>query len=338
MRLRVSRVIFALCVAVPATAQVAYPDETGFQTWLAQYRARALRRGLPAVALDEVTAGLTLNPRVIELDRAQPDDSARVQPKLGDYLDRHVTAERVRRGQALAHRIRPALDRATRRTGVPAGIILAIWGMETNYGAFTGGFDLPRALATLAYEGRRRALFEGELDASVRLVAAGTARASLKGSWAGATGQPQFLPSSVATIAADGDDDGVADIWSNPADVAASIGHYLQLKGWDRARGWGFPVTVPAGLERWRVRDLVRAKTCARVLAKHSRWLSAAEWQRLGLIAEAWPAPDRLLALVEPDGPAGPAYLTSGNYRAILAYNCSNFYAISVGALADRLR
>ena len=327
--------LILLLFASPAVAQDA--GGAGFAQWLAGYRTAAVARGLPAAAVERVTAGLTFNPRVVELDRAQPDDSATVQPVLGDYLARHVTAARVSAGAALAARMGAALPAASARTGVPAGVILGIWGMETNYGAFTGGFDLPRALASLAYEGRRRALFEHELDATVRLVARGVPREALRGSWAGATGQAQFLPSSVLSDAVDADGDGLADIWHTDADVAASIGNYLARRGWHRGLGWGFPAAVPAGLERWRVRNLVRSPTCTRVMAKHSRWLTVAEWRALGVTAARWPGRDTLLSLVEPDGPGGPAYLTTGNYRAILAYNCSNFYAISVGTLADRL-
>jgi membrane-bound lytic murein transglycosylase B len=174
----------------------------------------------------------------------------------------------------------------------------------------------------------------------VQLVArGGVDRDRLTGSWAGAMGQPQFLPSTYLAWGRDGDGDGRADIWESRSDIALSIATFLAGNGWQRGQGWGFEVMVPPGLDRDRVRNLVAPATCVRVLAKHSRWLTVAEWRALGLIPAApWPADATLATLVEPDGPGGRAFLTLGNYRALLGYNCSNFYALSVGLLSDALR
>jgi membrane-bound lytic murein transglycosylase B len=149
-------------------------------------------------------------------------------------------------------------------------------------------------------------------------------------------GQPQFLPSSYRDHAVDGDGDGQSDIWRSEADTIASIANYLARNGWQPALGWGFKTVVPAGFDRETVRNPEKPKTCVRPLERHSKWLPASEWQRLGFTSTAgWPAAATPMSLVEPDGPGQGAYLTTASYRAILAYNCSNFYALSVALLGD---
>ncbi|MBV8970902.1 MAG: lytic murein transglycosylase [Sphingomonadaceae bacterium] len=313
--------------------------EADFQAWLAQFRAEELVKGVSPAALDATLGGLHYSPRVVELDRAQPDDSGRAAV-FADYLAKRVEPVRIGRGRAVRDAVAPLLAANEGATGVPGTIVLGIWGMESSYGAAMGSFDVPRSLATLAFDGRRRALFSGELDATVRIVERGLIpRARLTGSWAGAMGQPQFLPSSYLKYARDGDGDGRVDIWESRADIALSVATFLQATGWQRGQGWGFAVALPPGFDRERVRDLVLPTTCVRVLSKHSRWISVREWRALGLAtAGPWPADDTLATLVEPDGPGGTAYLTLGNYRVLLAYNCSNFYALSVALLGDALR
>ena len=328
-----------LAQAVPTPAPAA-PADSRFESYLETVRARALAQGISAATLDRELAGLTPNPRVIELDQRQPDDSARVRPSFRNYIATRVTDGRVAQGRALAAELAPQLAAIEARYGVPAPILVAIWGLETNYGRFTGDFDLVRSLATLAWEGRRRALFEGELIAALKLIDEGrVSRERLVGSWAGATGQPQFLPSSYARYAADGDGDGRRDIWGNRADVLASIANYLKLNGWFAGGRWGHPAYVPPALERWRVRAITRSPRCTRPLDAHSRWIGVDEWKALGVVSlgGGWPSGETLATLVEPDGEGQGAYVTYGNYRAILAYNCANFYALSVGLLADRI-
>ena len=337
----VRRALGLLIVFALAAMQASAVPVSDFETWLAAYAARARAAGISDATLTRELADLTDDPRVIELDRAQPDSTAKVKPSFAAYLAAHVDAARTARGRARIDRLAAPLAAARARYGVPAPVIVAIWGLETDYGAYTGRFDLVRSLASLAWEGRRAALFEGELTAALKLIDRGmVTRATLKGSWAGATGQPQFLPSSYDRFAVDGDGDARADIWANDADTVASIAHYLQLSGWRADSGWAVAVTVPPTLDRARLRALTRAAQCARPLAQHSRWLTIAEWRGLGvvpLIGHAAPADARYATLIEPDGPGQGAYLTFGNYRALLAYNCSNFYALSVGSLADAL-
>lgn len=328
-------------MAQPPPARPDAPASAGFNAWLEGFRARALAAGIRPATLERELAGLTFNPRVVQLDRAQGDDSSAAPPLFQDYFRRRVPA-RIDGGRALRRALSPRLVQLEARYGVPASVMVAIWGLETSYGAHTGGFDLIRSLATLAYDGRRAALFEGELIAALRLIDEGrVTRGRLVGSWAGATGQPQFLPSSFARYAADGDGDGRADIWGNEVDTLASIANYLAQHGWPRGQRWGLPVDAPPGLDRAALAPTEEPTQCRRPLSRHSCWLTLAQWRALGLSPRpggVWPRDDALRAtLIEPDGPGGPAFLTFEAYRAILGYNCSNYYALTVGILADRL-
>lgn len=323
-------------VAAPVRAQ----DETGFQSFLVGLRAEAQAHGVSRRAIDAVFPTLTINPRVIELDRAQPGaDPNAPPPPFAPYRAQHVDAARIARGRAAWQAQRWRLSMIERQTGVPGPIMVAIWGHETNYGAVMGGFDLPRALATLAYEGRRRALFTGEFIAALQMIDRGVPPAQLKGSWAGATGGPQFLPSIYLRLARDGDGDGRADIWTNPADTLASIGAYFANAGWRTGQPWGLAVNVPDTLDRAVVANRLLSPRCPKVFARHSGWRTIAEWRSLGLTPTAvkWPDDHVLATLFEPDGAGRTGYLLTSNYRVILDYNCSNFYALSVGLLADAI-
>lgn len=319
---------------VPAAAQ----DDAGFQQFIQTLGDQAAAEGVRRETIAAVLPGLTLNPRVIELDRAQPGGTGNAPiPDFAPYRLRHVDAQRIARGRSAYQAQRARLRLIEQQTGVPESIMVAIWGHETNYGSVTGSFDLPRSLATLAYEGRRRALFSAEFIAALKMIDRGVPRAQLVGSWAGATGGPQFLPSVYLRIARDGDGDGRADIWGSPADTLASIANYFVDAGWRAGQPWGFAVTVPAGLDRAAIAGKTIAPRCPRVFARHSQWKTMADWRALGVVpvTRAWSDDAMLAVLLEPDGPGQTAYLLTGNYRVILDYNCSNFYALSVGLLAD---
>lgn len=169
------------------------------------------------------------------------------------------------------------------------------------------------------------------------MIDRGTPRSQLKGSWAGATGNPQFLPSIYLRVARDGDGDGRADIWNSQPDTLASIANYFTDAGWRRGQPWGVAVSVPVGFDRTAIRNTLVSPRCPRVFQRHSGWRSMAEWRALGLVPQGsnWPADSVQATLMEPDGEGATAYLLTGNYRVILDYNCSNFYALSVGLLAD---
>ena len=331
---RLAGAIAALSVGGSAVAQ----EEAGFQAYLPQLRAQAIREGVRPTTVDAVLPTLTYSARVVELDRGQPGNpQSTAIPPFAPYKARHVDAARIGRGRTAYANNRARLARVEATTGVPESIMVAIWGHETNYGSYTGDFDLLRSLATLAYEGRRRALFAGEFVATLKIMDRGISRETLKGSWAGATGNPQFLPSIYIRLAKDGDGDGRADIWNSQADTLASIGNYFVNAGWRAGQPWGFAVTVPASFDRAGLRNRLVSPRCPRVFERHSNWRTMAEWRALGVVPQgrAWPADTVLATLMEPDGPGQTAYLLTGNYRVILDYNCSNFYALSVGLLAD---
>lgn len=314
-------------------------DESSFDGWLQSLRYDARAAGVSEATLDRELEGLTEDPTAIALDRAQPDRTA-VSPMLfADYRAKQLALPRVKAGRRLASDLSATLSSLEMQYGVPREMLLAIWGIETSYGAAPGGSDVVRSLATLAYEGRRRDFFTAELIAALKMIDAGmTDRATLVGSWAGATGQSQFMPTSYFAHAADGDGDGRADIWGSRADTLASIASYFVGKGWQTGEPWAAPASVPADLDRERVRELTPVTECAGLGWRHSRWLTLGEWRALGVEATGAMLPDdKLATLIEPDGPDGAAFLTFANYRPIMRYNCSNYYALTVGQLADAI-
>ncbi len=327
-------------LAQPAAAQQSYAAPTGFEGYKLYLAALARREGIRESTIQAHVPGLDLNSRAIQLDRSQPGGppNSSYIPPFSPYQRRHVTPSLIRRGQARYSSLYTDLSRIQSRYGVDPGVLMAIYGHETSFGAVTGGFDLLDVLASLAYEGRRREMFEREFVSALRLIDMGVPRWRLKGSYAGATGYPQFMPSVVVRLRADGDGDGYADIWGSEADGLASIANYLRNAGWKPGLPWGVAVRVPATLNRAAIRSTLRAPRCERVYARHSRWLTVGQWRSLGVVPYSAGLSDREVAtLMEPDGPNGTAYLLTGNYRAILDYNCSNFYALSVGLLANAI-
>ena len=235
----------------PDPAPAMTPEEAKFAAWLEAYRPKALAAGVRAETLDANLTGMRFSPRVVELDRAQPDDSRINAFTFADYLPRRLNNARIGQGRRLRSDLSATLSGIEAKYGVQSEVLLGIWGMETSYGNDSGSFDLLRSLASLAYDGRRADLFTGELTAALQILDRGVIpRWRLLGSWAGATGQPQFLPSSWLSYSADGDGDGRADIWASRADVLASIGNYLAKNGWKAGQPWATHVYVPPGLDR----------------------------------------------------------------------------------------
>ncbi|HEX4739650.1 MAG TPA: lytic murein transglycosylase [Allosphingosinicella sp.] len=314
-------------------------SEEGFDAWLPQLRAQAFAAGISRETMDSVFSNLSFNRRVIELDQAQPGGTAgsTATPPFAPYRSAHVTSALIAAGRTHYQANYLRLMEIGRRYGVTPSVLVAIWGHETSYGANSGNFDLLSSLATLAYEGRRRQLFTDEFIAGLKMVDRGVPRSRLKGSWAGAMGYPQFLPSVWLRLAVDADGDGNADIWRSAPDALASIANYLSNAGWRAGVPWGLSVRVPADLDRNAIKGRLMAPRCPRVHERHSRWLTIAEWRRMGIVSngKAWPRDTEMASLLEPDGPGRDAYLLTTNFRVILDYNCSNFYALSVGLLAD---
>ena len=303
--------------------------------------ALARQQGVREATIQAVVPYLRLNDRVMELDRAQQPtqiSNSAYPPSFGPYLERHITTSLINRGQTRYSAHWNNLSRIQSRYGVDPSVIMAIYGKETSYGSVTGSFDLLDALASLAYEGRRRSFFEGEFIAALRLLDQGVGRSTLKGSYAGATGYPQFMPSVALRLRSDGDGDGYADIWRNEDDAFASIANYLRDAGWKPNLPWGVPVSVPSTLNRAAIRSRINPPRCSAVYRRHSRWLSVAEWRALGVVPTNRSLPDQeIVTLMESPGAYAQGYLLTTNYRAILDYNCSNFYALGVGLLANAI-
>lgn len=326
-----------LPASAPATAQ-AGADGIPFEAYLELLKARARAEGVREETIERMTTGLTPNPRVIALDNNQPGSAtARGYPPMSAYIANHVDAARIGGGRAVYSQYGETLRQIEARYGVPASIIVAIFGHETSYGRVKGEFDLSRSLATLAWEGRRRELFAGEFVALMQVADKGYPREQLIGSYAGAFGNPQFLPSVYMRLATDGDGDGRADIFTNRPDTFASIANYFRDAGWRPGQPWGVPAAVPAGFDAAAYRTRLASPVCPRVHERLSRWMTVAEWRAAGIEPLRPLGDDVMVSFFQPDGAGTRAWLLTGNYRAILEYNCSSYYALSVGLLADEI-
>lgn len=295
-----------------------------FETWLADLRAEALVRGISQATLNEALSGLEPIPRVIELDRNQPE----FKLTFAEYLNRVVPQNRVVTGRKKLREHQSLLTRISQRYGVQPRFLVALWGIETDFGRYMGDFPMIGAIATLAYDGRRSSFFRNELFHALRIVQKGhIGAAKMRGSWAGAMGQVQFMPSTFQSFAVDYDGDRRIDIWSNLGDVFASAANYLSQSGWVADQIWGREVSLPTQFNR----KLVSLKTRKRLT----------EWQALAvrrLNGKDLPMKPNLLAsVVQPDGPEGKAFIVYRNYRALLEWNQSIFFGLAVGILADRI-
>ncbi len=294
-----------------------------FGQWLAGLRLEARARGIGEATLIQVLSGLKPIPRVIELDRKQPEFTL----TLSQYMGRVASDARVRKGRRKLRENRRLLEEVSRKYGVQPRFIVAFWGVETDFGRLTGGFPVIPALATLAYDGRRSAYFRKELLNAIKIIDDGHIKAAdMTGSWAGAMGQSQFMPSSFLAYAVDYDGDGRKNIWTSREDVFASTANYLARVGWKGDQTWGRAVRLPEGFDS----ALAGLKIRKRL----------SQWRKLGVRRAdggALPKRDLMASLVLAEGPGSPAFLVYGNYRAILKWNRSTFYALAIGSLADRL-
>lgn len=338
---------FAACVALAAlvcfapasTAQAVPPVATAatllpFEEWLAELRTEALSRGIRAEILDQALAGIEPVARILERDRTQAEFTL----DLEAYLKRRLTRDTLRTAQQRYSRHRALLKRVDDRYGVSPGVIVAVWGLESNFGRFAGVRPTIPALVTLAYDPRRGAMFRAELFSALEIVNRGDIELErLKGSWAGALGQPQFMPSSYLEYAQDFDGDGRRDIWSSHADVFASVAYFLKQHGWTAGGAWGREIRIAAPHRDEALAILRRESGCrAERLMTEPRPLSA--WRTMGyttLAGRSLPATSTPASLVQ----AGSrSFLLYANYDALLAYNCAHSYALSVALLADKLR
>ena len=328
-----------VAVAVAALAAVFCAAGNGraddFGRWLAEFRAEAAGKGISPATLDAALTGLKPLEKVLNRDRKQPEFKLTFET----YSARLLKPVNIERGRAMMAEHAGLLQRVSDRYGVQPRFIVAIWGVETRYGAIRGSTEIVPALATLAFDRRRSRFFRAQLLDALRMVDKGYIElADMKGSWAGAMGHPQFIPSSYLAFAQDFDGDGRRDIWNNLGDVFASIAHYLRRHGWSDARTWGRGVRVPETVRQ--AYDSMRAgktKGC-RALWQATKPRSLGEWQAAGLrrlSGAALPAVALDARLIIPDGAGGSAFLIYRNYESLLRYNCSNLYALTVGLLSD---
>ncbi|MDA0240039.1 MAG: lytic murein transglycosylase [Proteobacteria bacterium] len=294
-----------------------------FSDWLVKLRAEAKQKGIGEATLNTALNGLTPINRVIELDRHQPEFKLTFQ----QYMNRVVPNSRVIKGRKKLAENKELLTAIGKQYGVQPRFIVAFWGVETDFGRVDGGFSVVRALATLAHDGRRSKFFRGELIRSLRIIDQGhITAANMKGSWAGAMGQFQFMPSTFESFAIDQDGDGKRDIWRNKVDAFASAANFLSKSGWNPDQTWGRQVKLPEGFDK----SLIGLKTKK----------SLSEWQALGIRrADGSPLPTRNLSasVVTATKDSGPAFLAYNNYRVTLRWNRSTFFAVAIGTLAEKI-
>ena len=319
--MRVSRRAVVLAAGGLLVKGAAFAAVEPFESWLAGLSAEARAKGVGAETVRIALNGLRPNPRVLELDRRQPERTL----TWAEYRARVVAEPRIAQGRRAVADNRELLRAIEARFGVPAAVMCAIWGIESNYGATLGGFPVIQSLATLAYDGRRATFFRGELLNALRILDQGhIGLAQMTGSWAGAMGQPQFMPSSFLAYAVDFDGDGRRDIWQSRADTLASIGNYLARAQWRAGEGWGFAVRLPTGFDA--------------TLADGRSLRPLAAWSALGVRrrdGSALPATSGQAAIVAPDGLDGEAFALFANAQAIRRYNNSTYYVLAVGLLSD---
>jgi len=297
--------------------------EGNFEEWVKTFKAEAIEQGISSSLLDQAFEGVAPIPRVIELDRKQPES----RMTFVEYRKKIVSQLRIARGREMMAQHRELLNTIGKQYGVQPRFIVALWGIETFYGKNSGGYRIIDALATLAFDGRRSQYFRTELLNALKILQDGhTSLDRMKSSWAGAMGQCQFMPSSFLQLAVDHDGDGRKDIWDTPADVFASAANYLSQSGWNGKQIWGRRAHLP---------EEFNSKQASLKVSKPLRY-----WQNLGVrksdgndLSHA----SLKASIVLPDGKGGPAYLVYDNYRVIMKWNRSTYFATSVGLLADAL-
>jgi lytic murein transglycosylase len=284
----------------------------------------AQRRGVSRTVFNTETAGLTPDLRIMDLLDSQPEFTK----SFWDYLDILVKDDRIENGRAILARYRPVFDSVEKAYGVDRHIIVAIWGVESNYGTMIGDRSVVRSTATLACVGRRQDYFREEFLSALEILARGDVKADhLKGSWAGAFGPTQFMPTSFKRYAVDHDGDGRRDVVDSIPDLVASTANNLKKDGWVSGQTWGYEVVVPKGFNY--------------LLADRSRMMTMREWEHAGIRrpgGKGFPRPDDRAYLLVPAGAQGPGFLMLQNFRVIMKYNPAEAYALAIGHLADRLR
>jgi len=314
-----------VALAPPALAQAPRPQpaakpEATFLPYIDGVKAEALKAGIRQTTLDTAFRGIrTPNAKVIELDRRQPEFTLTWE----QYRQKVISDARIARGREHYARHRAVITEICARYRLHPAPLMGIWGLESGYGQFTGGFNVIESLATLAWEGRRAAFFRTQLLNALRIIDAGDIAAErMLGSYAGAMGQPQFMPDSFLRFAVDHDGNGRRDLWNDVGDIVASMANYLSKSGWAPPLGWGQKLRLPAGFDP--------------ALAGRDNRKPTGEWARLGVRPAAAVPAEAQAAVLLPDGAGGEAFLVfHPNFQAIRRYNPSDFYALAVGLIGD---
>ncbi|MDP2559605.1 lytic transglycosylase domain-containing protein [Psychrobium sp. 1_MG-2023] len=328
-----------MAISLCGLTSMAQAEQQPFEQWLEELRVEAREKGIDETVISTALTGITPYPKAIKNDRAQPE----FKRTFVNYSKKRLSDWRVNTGLKMQKQHAELLEKVGKAYGVQPRFILSFWGLETNYGNYMGKNDVIRSLATLAYDKRRASYFRKELFNALRILEQGHIKLEdMKGSWSGAMGQGQFMPSSFLRFAQDFDGDGKKDIWNNHADVFASIAFYLKHFGWSDQQTWGRQVTLPDNASSWlaQVKADKPEKGC-RALRSHTAKLPLSKWNELGirrLNTQELPQVNMTATLITPDGVNGPAFLTYNNYRTILRYNCANSYAITIGLLADKFK
>ena len=329
------RLLLLVFVLVPLrlNAESEKPDFTDFQQWLVRTAKEAETRGISRQIINLAFTGLEPDPRVISFDRKQPEF---VQTFDG-YLVARITEFRINKAREYYQQEITLLSAVANQYKVDAQYLLAFWGLESSFGRYQGKYPIIRSLATLGFDARRSAFFTEELFNALQILEEGHITAEkFVGGWAGAMGQNQFLPSSFLNYAVDFDGDGKKNIWSNHADVWASIANYLNKNGWRKGAGWGSRVVLPMNLDLASLPYSIPEKSC-RALRHHTEKLSLADWKTFGILPDKPITDSQPYALIMPGEGEKTSYLVGGNFRTILNYNCANKYAVSVGLLAEQI-
>lgn len=317
------RNLLALATAAALSFSAAAPSFANSADFVRGLWPQAEARGVSRAAFEAAFSGYSYIPKVMELTRRQPEFSQTVQ----QYIDKRVTAAQAQKGQAMRAEWNQTLTGSQQRWGVQPEVVLAIWGMETNFGGFMGGENTIHALATLTEGGYRPDFFREELLTALRIVSDGHVSANnMTGSWAGAMGHTQFMPSSFMRYAVDYNGDGRKDIWNSVQDALGSTANYLNSFGWRPGEAWGYEIKLPSGFNFAAARQLERAPL--------------SQWQAMGIqrvSGKPFPRPSDVARLYMPAGASGPAFLLLPNFDVIKRYNNSDSYALAVGHLADRI-
>ncbi len=314
------KILLTFLLMLIATPSHARQD---FNVWLKEMRGKAAAAGISQATINANLYNITPSQTAIRLDKKQPE----VKKTFAQYKTAVVNQNRINKGRKLIREHYTALDYAEKKYGVPKQFIVALWGIETNFGGNTGGFSVVTALATMAWEGRREEFFTKELINALQIIDAGhIVGSNMKGSWAGAMGQNQFMPSSFNAYAVDCTGDGKRDIWKTKRDVFCSTANYLKKNGWNTGERWGRRVTLPAGFSKSMITPKIKKPI--------SYWASQGVRTING---NALPQENMMASIVAPDGIGGEAYIVYNNYQTIMDWNRSTYFATSVGLLADQL-